>query len=192
MTGKMKKPAAALLVLSLLALSACSSVKRELGVGRNSPDEFTVVKRAPLTLPPDYALRPPMDPSLPPPSKTETVEQAKEVVLGKDDEKKTAKENKADSALMSKLGTSDDNADIRKIIDEENGIIAIKSTPVTEKLIFWDSEEAAPSLEHMPSSIVDPAKEKERLEKNKEEGKPVNEGKVPTIEKKQSTIDKLF
>ncbi len=51
------------LLTAILALSGCSDVKQELGVGRNSPDEFMVVKRAPLTLPPDYTLRPPSDPS---------------------------------------------------------------------------------------------------------------------------------
>ena len=42
-----------------LSLSACADMKKELGIGRNSPDEFMVVKRAPLTLPPDDDLRPP-------------------------------------------------------------------------------------------------------------------------------------
>ena len=36
-----------------LLLAACDSVKRQVGVGRHSPDEFAVVKRAPLTLPPE-------------------------------------------------------------------------------------------------------------------------------------------
>ena len=38
----------------VLLLGACSGVKEELGLTRNSPDEFTVVKRAPLTLPPEW------------------------------------------------------------------------------------------------------------------------------------------
>ncbi|MCP4354402.1 MAG: DUF3035 domain-containing protein, partial [Proteobacteria bacterium] len=33
----------------VIALSACTSMKKELGIARNSPDEFTVIKRAPLT-----------------------------------------------------------------------------------------------------------------------------------------------
>ena len=41
------------------SLSACSNAKRALGVEKISPDEFTVVTKAPLVVPPDYSLRPP-------------------------------------------------------------------------------------------------------------------------------------
>ncbi|TAL37176.1 MAG: DUF3035 domain-containing protein, partial [Alphaproteobacteria bacterium] len=63
-----------------LSLSACSDVKKELGMGRNSPDEFMVVKRAPLTLPPDYDLRPPAEGSAPPAAEAST--QAKTTLMG--------------------------------------------------------------------------------------------------------------
>ncbi len=50
-------------VLAFAALSllvACSgSVQQKLGLERRVPDEFQVVRRAPLTLPPDFTLRPP-------------------------------------------------------------------------------------------------------------------------------------
>ncbi len=39
-------------------VSACSSMKKTLGIENSSPDEFMVTTRAPLTLPPDYDLRP--------------------------------------------------------------------------------------------------------------------------------------
>ena len=37
---------------------------------------------------------------------------------------------------------------------------------------------------------IDPVAEKERIKKNKEEGKPINEGEIK--EKSKSTIDKIF
>lgn len=50
-----------------LGLAACSgSLADTLGMGKRSPDEFAVVKRQPLIIPPDYALRPP-DPNAQPP-----------------------------------------------------------------------------------------------------------------------------
>lgn len=182
------------LLLAVLALPACSSVKKELGVGRNSPDEFTVVKRAPLTLPPDYELRPPTDPAAAPPPQQDTVMQAREAVLGKSE--KPAVKDKAEEALLAKAGATAASDDIRKTIDEENGIISLRNKPVAQKLIFWnDADEnldGRPLLDNAPTSVVDPAKEKERLEKNLQEGKPVNAGNVPVIEKKKSTIDKIF
>ncbi|MCH1556317.1 MAG: DUF3035 domain-containing protein, partial [Pseudomonadales bacterium] len=49
-----------LLTLAALTLSACGdSTKRALGLSRTSPDEFSVVPRAPLSQPPDFNLRPP-------------------------------------------------------------------------------------------------------------------------------------
>lgn len=39
-------------------LSACSNMKKSLGIESSAPDEFMVTTRAPLTLPPDFDLRP--------------------------------------------------------------------------------------------------------------------------------------
>lgn len=175
------------LAAAAVGLAACTDVKKELGVARNSPDEFTVVKRAPLTLPPDYNLRPPVDPNTPMPEQSTTA-QARDVVLGKSE--KPVKEGAAEQAFLGKLGVSAAQPGIRQTIDEENGYISLKNQPVSQKLIFWN--DTAPSLDDAPSSTVDAAKEKARLEKNKAEGKPVNEGQVPVIEKKKNTLEKLF
>ena len=42
------------------------------------------------------------------------------------------------------------------------------------------------------SVLAESRAEAQRIRENQEEGKPVNDGKVPTIEKKESTLDKLF
>ena len=66
----------------LLALTACSgTVQENLGLGKSQPDEFQVVRRAPLTLPPDYSLRPP-EPGAPPPAAQDTSSQAREILTG--------------------------------------------------------------------------------------------------------------
>jgi len=49
---------AALLVLAITA-AGCESLRRDAGFGKQPPDEFAVVTKAPLTIPPDFALRPP-------------------------------------------------------------------------------------------------------------------------------------
>ncbi|MBR82941.1 MAG: beta-barrel assembly machine subunit BamF, partial [Magnetovibrio sp.] len=40
-------------------LVGCDSVRKSFGGGKNAPDEFVVYKRPPLSLPPEYGLRPP-------------------------------------------------------------------------------------------------------------------------------------
>ncbi len=42
-----------------LALAGCQSVREATGVAKLAPDEFTVLTKAPLIVPPDYNLRPP-------------------------------------------------------------------------------------------------------------------------------------
>jgi hypothetical protein len=51
-------PVAGCIAVGLL-LSACSNFKQVLGIEPTSPDEFAVESRAPLTVPPDFNLRPP-------------------------------------------------------------------------------------------------------------------------------------
>ena len=53
----MKKILLALVALTLI--TACSQKqKKDWGLAKEAPNEFLVVSRAPLTLPPDYDLRP--------------------------------------------------------------------------------------------------------------------------------------
>src|SRR6201996_8068487 len=49
----------AILGASLVALAACSSIREEAGLTKQSPDEFAVTTKAPLIIPPDFNLRPP-------------------------------------------------------------------------------------------------------------------------------------
>jgi predicted small secreted protein len=176
--------------VALLALSACNTMKKELGVGRNSPDEFMVVKRAPLSLPPDYSLRPPSDSDVAPAS--DASNQAKALLMGEGAEE-TAASGGSENALLDQMGAEKANPEIRSIINEENGYIAVKNEKLVDKLIFWkDEQDQGISDDDLDSSVVNPGQEAERLKKNEEEGRPVNEGKVPTIEKKKGTIDKLF
>src|ERR1700748_150318 len=43
-----------------LLISGCSDLKKAIGLERSTPDEFAVESRAPLTMPPDFNLRPHM------------------------------------------------------------------------------------------------------------------------------------
>ncbi|MCE9507705.1 MAG: DUF3035 domain-containing protein [Alphaproteobacteria bacterium] len=177
----------------ILSLSACTSVKRELGVDRNSPDEFMVVKNTPLTLPPDYTLRPPLNPDA---AAAATVDDAasaaRAALIG---EVKTtapaAQKSASEAALLGKLGATAADPEIRQKIDADNGYISLKNRSVADQIIFW-SDETAPIPEDAPASVVNPAAEAERLKKNKAAGKPLNEGDVPVIEKKTGTLDKIF
>src|SRR5712672_3034459 len=58
-----KRPELFLLVVaslcSVLLVGGCTSIRQMVGLDRVGPDEFAVESRAPLTIPPDFELRPP-------------------------------------------------------------------------------------------------------------------------------------
>ena len=179
------------IAILIVVLSACTSVKKELGIARNSPDEFTVIKRAPLTLPPEYNLKPPVDKNdvanedvL----KSKASNVAKQAIIGKSVEKQQI--NEADDLLLSKMGANDADPNIRAQIDKDNGYILLKNQTLIEKLTSKDDVEL--NINEIPASRVDPKAEAARIKKNMEENKPLNEGDVPVIEKKLGTLDKLF
>ncbi len=61
------------------SLSACSDVKQMIGLDQTIPDEFAVELRAPLTIPPDFNLRPP-EPGAPRPQEESTQKQAEQIM----------------------------------------------------------------------------------------------------------------
>ena len=42
-----------------LTLCGCNAFRQAIGAAKNPPDEFTVLTKAPLVIPPDFNLRPP-------------------------------------------------------------------------------------------------------------------------------------
>src|ERR1700710_906169 len=71
-----------LLGCSLTRLGGCSGDKlsRTFGLTRDAPDEYTVTTRAPLSMPPDYNLRPPR-PGAPRPQEQSERQQAEEALV---------------------------------------------------------------------------------------------------------------
>ena len=65
-----------------LFTSGCTDLKKAIGLEKTSPDEFAVESRAPLTMPPDFNLRPPQPGATRPQEKSsgqqarQTIEQA--------------------------------------------------------------------------------------------------------------------
>ena len=54
-----------ILIAGLLALTSCDpAVKRYLGISKKAPDEYSVVKTSPLSIPPNFDLTPPTEESM--------------------------------------------------------------------------------------------------------------------------------
>ena len=165
-------------VLCAAGLSACESTQETLGLTKEAPDEFKVVKRAPLEMPPSYSLRPP-SPGAARPQEQATIEEARQTVFGGEDE--TAQERlptTSEGMLLRQAGAGNADPNIRAKVDEETANLKDEDKPVIDKLLDLTSD-----TKERPGTVVDAKKEAERLQKNKEEGKPVTEGETPSVER---------
>jgi hypothetical protein len=66
-------------ILGPLLLSGCSNFRQIVGIDPVAPDEFAVESRAPLTIPPDFDLRPPK-PGAPRPQEATAAEKARKAI----------------------------------------------------------------------------------------------------------------
>ena len=74
-------PSLTLVASSALAVSACGSLKQGIGLTKVVPDEFVTVSTAPLSIPPEYGLRPPA-PGQPRPQELAPESAARQILLG--------------------------------------------------------------------------------------------------------------
>lgn len=164
-----------LVAVSLLSLtlSACGNVKEQLGIARHSPDEFTVVKRAPLSLPPTYNLRAPSEVGTHKASKM--TEQAKQTVFGATTPDVAPANQSAENALLSRIGTKEADPNIRQVLNKENGYLDGDDKSLAERVLFWQEDGG-------DSTLIDAKEEAKRLQENREKNLPLNTGEVKTQE----------
>jgi hypothetical protein len=163
---------------SVLMLTGCGNVKQELGLTHPPPDEFTVLKRAPLSMPPDYGLRPPQ-PGAVRPQDVVAADQARTTVFGGHAEATQAAPTSADAILLKDTGADNANPDIRRAVDQETAALVPRKKPISEKLLGW-THSGAPA--EPTATVVDPAKEAARIKTDQQQGKPVTAGDTPTKE----------
>lgn len=161
---------------SLLALTACSGAKEQLGLTRTAPDEFSVVTRAPLAMPPDYTLRPPR-PGVARPQETRPSDQAAIAVLGSVNAPSGQGFTKSEAALLTDAGAGAADPAIRDIVDQETAAMAPKKQPVVKRLLKIGSDKP----QEPEASVVDPAAELERLRENRDTGQPITAGETPAV-----------
>lgn len=168
-----------LLGVAGLSLAGCGELREDLGFGRNSPDEFAVVDRPPLSMPPDYSLRPPQ-PGMPRPQDIDADQQASEALFGSVSTVQHVSPSDSEKALMDSLGVDKADPAIRAVVDRETAQKAAPSDHLVRRLLDWKSEE------QKTGTVIDPAGEAERLKKAQESGEPVTSGATPIIEKRES------
>jgi hypothetical protein len=170
-----------------LGLAACSGddLTRNFGMTRDAPDEFTVTTRAPLSMPPDFSLRPPQ-PGASRPQEQSTSDSAQATLTGGDSlaaPAPTPGTTPGEAALLAAAGPPPPG-DIRAKVDAD----AVKGgdRTLTETLLFWQTPPK-------PGTVVDPTQEAARLHENAALGKPPDDGETPVIKPKTTSwFDRIF
>lgn len=190
-----------LLILLPLLIAACdgSTVRDTIGLSRKAPDEFRVIARPPLSVPPEFTLRPPAAPGEAG-AEGELIsprDEAKSLMFG--DDSSTLKPGNADTAVMSvQSGELESSADAQflKNAGAENADPSIRQTLQKETSLETAEEKSFLEKLREPGdneSVVDAKSEAERLKANQEEGKPVTEGETPMAKPKDTgTLGRIF
>ncbi|WP_419318534.1 DUF3035 domain-containing protein [Caulobacter sp. ErkDOM-E] len=133
---------ATLSVLAAVAatgLAGCQSASKALGMSKVVPDEFRVVTKAPLVVPPDYALRPPA-PGEPRPQELQPESAARQALIG---QSMAAGRSDGEKLLVARAGVEKADPLIRFVVDDETGDLAHKDESFASKVMFWKKDKAA-------------------------------------------------
>jgi len=146
-----------ILIVSALgvAISGCSSTSKVLGLTKQSPNEFNILTKAPLVVPPEYNLRPPQAGA----SSVEnnyTQEAARKALIGNVDD---AEPTRGEVVLMTKAGVGRANQEIRLEIDGQNSVER-KTSSFTDRVLFWNNGSYTPRA----GAPLNPETEAQRLE----------------------------
>jgi hypothetical protein len=171
----------AVLLLGVAALAACGSdTARTFGFQRDPPDEFVSTRRAPLSLPPDYALRPPI-PGAPRPQELSARDGGEAALLGVSAVASApAAVSSGEEAFLRSAGPAPQvpSEILRRRVDEETRRLDTAERSFADRLIFW--------RERPPAGIaVDAQAESQRLRTNAALGQAVSTGDTPIIQRRR-------
>jgi DUF3035 family protein len=179
-------------------LGGCTDFRRALGMEKVIPDEFAVVSRAPLAIPPDYSLRPPQ-PGAAPTQDVTAQDRAKEAIFRAGPQQATlppaASERSAgEGAFLEAAGAPKADPNIRAHVRDDAALTPENQQGFVDKLLFWRKSGPPDSDE-----VIDPSQEADRIKQAQASGTPVapdtsgagsetaTQQPTPTIERKKST-----
>lgn len=178
------------LALAAPLLAACSGdVARSFGFVRDPPDEFQVQTQAPLSMPPEYGLRPPR-PGAPRPQEPLARDQAAGIMVASTVTATAPVEpplraTPGEAALLASAGPAPP-ADLRERIDTDNALLAERSRTFADRLIFWRTPQ-------QQAVVVDPQREAQRLREASALGREPTTGDTPIIQRRsRGLLEGLF
>lgn len=143
--------------------SGCSSIGGALGLEKRAPDEFAVVTKAPLVIPPDFSLRPPQ-PGAPRPNEAKPSDVASSAVFQTaGNEVAPTVQSEGEKDLVALAGAGETDGSIRQIVEEDYAVSTAPKKTMLGRLAFWrksETEIAPPEVEASADKAAKAAKER--------------------------------
>lgn len=175
-------------VAGSLLVSGCTSKRSNVfGEEKSAPDEFTVYSRAPLSMPPDFGLRPPK-PGATRPQTIVSRNQARDALLSRgstpalnepqgDNFQSDANQTPGITTLLNNTGATQAIPNIRELVNSETSSLSNGADgSIAESILFWRKNDKG-----LKGAIIDPATEQRRMRRTISEGAVIEEGTAPTI-----------
>ena len=151
-----------------LMLAGCQSIREAAGITKEPPDEFAVVTKAPLVIPPDFNLRPPK-PGASPTNQVDPTTAAQIALTGDDPKLIAAGMPKTysdeEKLLLAKAGAASADHSVRQQIQADNKQMEASYESFTDKVLFRGPEPDQ-------GKPVDANAEAERISDAKAQGNP--------------------
>jgi len=202
--------------MALLA-GGCEGVREELGLTKRAPDEFTVVTKAPLVMPPDFQLRPPR-PGASRPNELDPSQRARTALSGSERTASTQPMvgTPRDVEMRGPGGNLLPTESLQRTADDGRPQSASEQTlahlagadraaPDIRRLVDRETanlEEADKSFTDRlvfwqkaapPGTVIDPRREAQRLQDNAATGRAPTEGDTPVIvRRKRGILEGIF
>jgi hypothetical protein len=178
-------------LLAGCVLAGCGNVRDTLGLGKNPPDEFAVVTRAPLSLPPTYDLRAP-EPGAPRPQEATSSAAARAALVGQIPPQSALQSSEGlkpvtvqpvagqgEQALLSRAGAGKASDAVRADVDRETAQIE----SVNASLLAQIQQTTV-----TPDPLVDAGRESQRVRGLKQQNAPVSGDAAAVTPVKKPTL----
>lgn len=185
MTGIRDVLRVTVLASAALSLIGCESLREAAGVTKEPPDEFAVVTKAPLVIPPDFNLRPPK-PGAAPTNQVSPTDTAQSALFGDDPAAAAAalpgNFSPEERVVLARTGGANADPSIRKQIASDAKQMEATNDSFTDELLFS-------SPDPYKGSPLDADAEAQRIDAAKAQGQQIAGSPQPATPAAQPKAD---
>ena len=153
-------------------VTSCDQTRHALGLERSQPDEFTVLERPPLSVPPSLHLKPPVTRKTGEAEARAIRQKAENLVLKPKPSFGT--QSAAETTLLQKAGTDQAQTNVREMIDQETNVDK-SAEDLGQKLLFWQDPKPQ-------GDVIDPVEERKKLAQEKKQSSESKRSLSPSSE----------